>query len=173
MPLELGERERIAIRRRYVMERKAHDSMGLDAITDAWNAKCVEDGRPEDQRGRATIATDLREGLRLLNEDTKIDAGLYRDMLTARIENALSRPNFVSAIERGDFGAVDRLLKATSQLALLHGANMPTKVAETDSQGNDLAALSDDERAARVLRMFEVARQRAAEAEASTAPDEL
>jgi hypothetical protein len=165
MAPEQGERERIAMRRRFVMERKAHDSMGLDAIVDAWNAQCVADGRPDDQRGRATIAIDLKEGLRILTEDTKVDAAQYRDMLTSRIEHALSRPNFVAAIDRGDFNAVDRLLKATSQLAQLHGANMPTKIAETDSQGNDLAGLTDDERSQRVLRMFEIARQRQLEAQ--------
>lgn len=168
MPLDQGERARIAIRRRYVMERKAHDSMGLDAITDAWNAFCIAQDRPEDQRQRATIATDLKEGLRLLREDTKVDAEQYRELLTSRIEHALSRPSFIRGIENGDLGSIDRLLKGVSQLAQLHGANMPTKIAQTDSKGNDVVGLSEEERAERVARMFDVARLRREENEAAS-----
>lgn len=163
MSAPMGEKERIALRQRYVFERKAHDSMGLDAITDAWNIKCDEDGRPEDKRGRTTIANDLKAGLKMLHDDTKVDASHYRDMLAARIEYAISRPKFVKQIEDSNLLAVDRLLKAANQLAALFGANMPTKIANTDSQGNDIVALTEEERAERVRQMFERARQRQAE----------
>lgn len=171
MPQALGEKERIAIRQRYVMERRAQDSMSLDEITDAWNKHCEEEGRPEDKRQRVTISYDLRNGLKLLHDETKIDASHYRDMIAQRIEYALSRPRFKTAIENGDVQAVDRLLKATSQLAALYGANMPTKIANTDAAGNDIVNLSEEERAERVRQMLERAATRRAESGDNETPE--
>jgi len=81
--------------------------------------------------------------------------------LVARIEKAISTEKFRALIDRGDVGAIDRLLKATAQLAQLTGANAPTKIAQTDTDGRDIALLSDDERKVRVRELLAVAQQRA------------
>jgi len=157
-----GERERLMARRRFVFE-KARDSYNIDEITDLWNEHCDAEGRPDEQRSRSRIADDLREGLKELAAETKIDAEVYRIMLIGRIEQAFSTERFRNMIRDGHLGAIDRLLKGVAQIAQLTGANAPIKTALTDSQGKDVVGLSDAERSARIAALFQTAKQRAEE----------
>ena len=167
-----GEREWIIYRRRFAVEKK-RDSLSVDEITDLWNAHCDELGHPEQQRRRVTISLDIRHALASIVDETKLAAVEYRELLTARIERAISAPNFLKQIENGNPLYVDRLLKAVSQLAQMHGANAPTKVAQTDTDGNDVQqGLTEDERARLVQELLAKAAERKAEAEAEQALNE-
>lgn len=154
---------RIMERRRFVFG-KARDCFNVDEITDLWNAQCVEQGRPDDQVARERISDDLRTGLKELAAETKTDAEAYRILLIARIEKVISTERFRTMLENAHLGAIDRYLKAMSQIAQLSGANAPTKIAETDSEGRDIIRFSEAERTAGVMRFLQMAQQRAIEA---------
>jgi len=158
----LGTRENIMVRRRYVFEQKRRGH-NIDDITETWNAKCDEEGFPDEKVTRATVAKDVQFVLKTMAEDIKIDVVEYRQLLIARIEHAISTEKFQKKIESGDVQYIDRLLKATAQIAQMTGANAPTKVAQTDTEGRDVMQLTDEERRERVRQFLELAQQRAAE----------
>lgn len=160
-----GDRERIAYRRRFVLGLK-RDGHSVDEITDLWNAHCEENEREDEKRQRVTISTDIKHSLASLVDETRLLAAEYRELLTARLEKAISAPGFVRQIEAGNPLYVDRLVKVVTQLAQMHGANAPTKIAQTDVEGHDVQqGLSDDERARLVRELLEKAQARKDEVE--------
>lgn len=160
-----GDRERSAYRRRFNFNLK-RNGFSVDEITDLWNAHCDENNWPDEKRQRVTISTDIKHVLASLVDETRLLATEYRELLTARLERAISAPNFVKQIEAGNPLYVDRLVKVVTQLAQMHGANAPTKVAQTDSDGNDVQqGLSDEERARLVRELLEKAQARKDETE--------
>ncbi len=157
---QTGEHERIQLRRARVMELRCKGK-SLQQITDLWNKD-----HPDETVSRATIARDVQESLRVAVEENKLNTAQYRELLLARLDQAISSDKFQAQIDRGNVLAIDRLIKITERYAKLVGADAPTKVAQTDPTGEKEAqGLSDEERAARIAELLKRAEERRIEAE--------
>ena len=84
----------------------------------------------------------LNRVLESLKGETVENAQHYKNIQAERIEDMI-RAVYPKAL-KGDTAAVDRVLRCMEREAALKGLDAPKKLAETDTQGNDL---SDDARA--------------------------
>lgn len=134
---------------------KKRDFKALDEITDEWAATY-----PEYKVHRATIANDIKACLKRSVEETDLATVQWRTLHMTRIEKALGNKNFQKKMEEADLFAYDRFSKMMDQLIKLSGANAPTKIAQTDAAGQDIAGMTNEERAERVKALMELAQQR-------------
>lgn len=151
----IGQAERIAIRQSRVMYLRARGHK-IEEIADIWNKEY-----PEWAVKRATIASDIKEMLDREVKEGKLHADQYRQLLIMRLDQALSADAFQKQIEKGSLLAIDRLIKLVERYAKLVGADMPTKIAQTDVTGErDISRMTDEERAARIQEILDRAEDR-------------
>lgn len=154
-PRPKGEKERIAMRRQFVMEQRAR-GFTVNQIHEKWNA-----ANPDFVAGNGTIANDVITSLKQLADASQMHASAVRELLVMRLDRAMSSEKFQKQIDNGNLLAIDRLIKMVERYAKLYGADAPTKIAQTDISGEkEIAGLSDDERAARIFELIERAKQR-------------
>lgn len=154
--LPIGDRENILVRRRTVLELRRRGKT-IEEIMEAWNSSVELEYRVS----RSTIAKDLKEALQQLAEESASDAKAVRELLAQRLDLAMGAPKFLRQIDNGNLGAIDKLVRMVDTYAKLYGAYAPTKIAQTDVTGEkDSAALSDDERLARIADMIRAAEER-------------
>lgn len=153
-PRPLGEKERIIFRREWVMKQK-RDFKSLDEITQEWAATY-----PDQAVHRSTIANDIKASLKRSVAETDLATVEWRMLHMARIEKALANKPFQKKMEEADLFAYDRFDKMMDKLIKLSGAYAPTKVAQTDTAGQDVTSLSEEERRDRIQRFMDIAAQR-------------
>lgn len=156
---EPGQAERIARRRARVFDLRTQ-GMTIRQITDQWNLE-----NPTETIGKTQIHKDLQHEMEELASQTTQKASHVRELITAKLDHLYSRKKFQQRIEQGDLGTYDRAIKMIQEYAKLYGAYSPTKIAQTDSEGNDVGKMTEEERAVRVMELLETARRRALENE--------
>lgn len=157
---QIGEAERVAIRRRYVMQKRV-EGHTYEQIMNAWNTE-----NPDQVVGYTTITKDGRESLRKAVEDNRATSQEYRQLMIERLEQMLRAPAFQEKINKGNLLAIDRGIKIIERMSKLYGADMPSKIAYTDVTGEkDVGKLTDEERAKRIQEIMEEAAERKREAE--------
>jgi hypothetical protein len=151
----MGERERIIERRRLVMLEK-RKGKSLDDIH-GWWCRMYRD----QACSRSTIATDIRESLKMAVEETSLATTEWRQLYIQRIEAVLSTEKFQNALNDADLWAIDRFAKLMDQLIKLTGAYAPSKIAQTDPSGErEALQLTDIERADRIRDLLARAEER-------------
>ncbi len=145
----IGKEEIAAFRRQFVMAKIIAGYTTDRQICDAWNAQ---------HRAYAvtpkTIANDRAIAKDELAVQTTNTTRQVRDILSARLDTVIRALS--DRVAAGELGATDRLLKAVQAQAQLWGANMPAKIAFTDTTGEkNVALMSEEERMSHLARLME------------------
>lgn len=94
-----------------------------------------------------------------LSLQTISDARQVRSVLAARLNTVITI--LERDVQAGNLKAIDRFLKANQDLAQLFGANMPAKIAFTDTTGTKSAVqMSEEERIQRLADMLNSVKMR-------------
>ena len=158
-----GDKERIARRRARVFDLRSKGHP-IREIATIWNSE-----NPDEPVGKSQIHKDLQSELQELAAQTYEKVVEVREMTAARLDHLYSRKKFLMKLESADLGAYDRAIKMIQEYAKLYGAYAPTKMAQTDAEGNDIGQMTEEERSALVVELLEVARARALAAESENA----
>lgn len=150
----IGKEELIALRRQFVMSALIRGLTTDKQIADAWNAQ-----HPSRPITPNVVYQDRKMVLDELALQTISDARQVRSVLAARLNtviNILERD-----VQSGNLKAIDRFLKANQDLANLFGANMPAKIAFTDTTGTKSAVqMTEEERIQRLADMLNSVKMR-------------
>jgi hypothetical protein len=161
-----GDKERIARRRARVFELRAQGHP-IREIASIWSGE-----NPSEPVGKTQIHKDLQAELEMLAAQTYEKVVHVRELTAAKLDHLYSRKKFLAKLETADLSAYDRAIKMIQEYAKLYGAYMPTKTAQTDSAGNDVGQMTDEERQELVLQLLDTARARALAAEGENVEEE-
>lgn len=163
MAAQPGDKERIARRRARIFDLRSKGHP-IREIAEIWNSE-----NPNEKIGKSQVHKDLQSELAELAAQTYEKVVHVREMTAAKLDHLYSRRKFLAKLEAADMSAYDRAIKMIQEYAKLYGAYAPTKMAQTDAEGNDIGQMTEEERAALVAEMLELARSRALAAESENA----
>lgn len=151
----IGREELISLRRQFIMGKIIAGLTTDKQLADAWN-----EVHPAYTISPSTVFADRKIIQDELQTQTISDARQVRNVLSARTNEVIRALH--DSVLAGNLKAIDRYLKAIATQAQLFGANMPAKIAFTDTSGQTSAfALSDEEKIARITEMMERVKMRA------------
>lgn len=150
----IGKEELIALRRQFIMGALIRGLTTDKQIADAWNTE-----HPSRPITPNVVYQDRKMVLDELLLQTISDARQVRSVLAARLNTVINILD--TQVQSGNLKAIDRFLKANQDLANLFGANMPAKIAFTDTTGTKSAALmTEEERIQRLADMLNSVKMR-------------
>lgn len=150
----IGKEELIALRRQFIMGALIRGLTTDKQIADEWNTL-----HPSRIITPNVVYQDRKMVLDELLLQTISDARQVRSVLAARLNTVINILD--TQVQSGNLKAIDRFLKANQDLANLFGANMPAKIAFTDTTGTKSAVhMTEEERIQRLADMLNSVKMR-------------